>query len=164
MTEQVAAVQRMQDFIAAHLDEEITLADLERAAMFSPWYSYRLFKSLTGLTVSGYIRRLRLARSALKLKNEGCRIVDAAFALGFGSVDGYARIRSYARRLREASGSRRAVRSLRCEISSAEKGFQNDEQHENRLHSNDPQAGAPGSCAARTARGGLLRLLRGGRL
>lgn len=91
MTEQVAAVQRMQDFIAAHLDEEITLADLARAAMFSPWYSYRLFKSLTGLTVSDYIRRLRLARSALKLKNEGCRIVDAAFALGFGSVDGYTR-------------------------------------------------------------------------
>ena len=30
MTEQVAAVQRMQDFIAAHLDEEITLADLAR--------------------------------------------------------------------------------------------------------------------------------------
>ena len=59
--------------------------------MFSPWYSYRLFKSLTGLTVSDYIRRLRLARSALKLKNEGCRIVDAAFALGFGSVDGYTR-------------------------------------------------------------------------
>ena len=91
MTEQVAAVQRMQDFIAAHLDEEITLADLARAAMFLPWYSYRLFKSLTGLTVSDYIRRLRLARSALKLKNEGCRIVDAAFALGFGSVDGYTR-------------------------------------------------------------------------
>ncbi len=91
MTEQIDAVQRMQDFIAVHLDEEITLADLARAAMFSPWHSYRLFKSLTGLTVSDYIRRLRLAHSALRLKNEGCRISDVAFALGFGSVDGYTR-------------------------------------------------------------------------
>lgn len=35
MTEQVAAVQRMQDFIAAHLDEEITLADLARGDVFA---------------------------------------------------------------------------------------------------------------------------------
>lgn len=91
MTEQTAAVQRMQDFIAAHLDEEITPMDLARAAMFSPWHAYRLFKGLTGLTPPDYIRRLRLARSALRLKSEGGRIADAAFALGFGSVDGYTR-------------------------------------------------------------------------
>ena len=82
MTEQVAAVQRMQDFIAAHLDEEITLADLARAAMFSPWYSYRLFKSLTGLTVSDYIRRLRLARSALKLSIKPISMCEPAIAVG----------------------------------------------------------------------------------
>lgn len=91
MTEQIAAVQRMQDFIAEHLEEEITLAELARAAKFSPWHAYRLFKDLTGLTPPDYTRRLRLARSALKLKSEGCRIADVAFALGFGSVDGYTR-------------------------------------------------------------------------
>lgn len=91
INEQILAVQRMQDYIAQHIDEEITMADLSRTALFSPWYSYRIFKTHTGITPSDYIRRLRLSRSAMKLKNEQCRIADVAFEMGFGSVDGYQR-------------------------------------------------------------------------
>ncbi len=91
MNDQILAVQRMQDYIEAHIDEEITMAELSRTALFSPWYSYRIFKAQTGLTPADYIRRLRLSRSALKLKNEACKIADIAFEMGFGSVDGYQR-------------------------------------------------------------------------
>lgn len=38
-----------------------------------------------------YIRRLRLAKAALQIKNEHIRMIDAAFDLGFGSVDGVTR-------------------------------------------------------------------------
>ena len=91
MNEQILAVQRMQDYIAAHTDEEITMADLAKESLFSPWYSYRIFRTYTGITPSDYIRRLRLSKSAMKLKNEQCRIADVAFEMGFGSVDGYQR-------------------------------------------------------------------------
>lgn len=91
MREHTMAVQRMQDYIEAHLEEEITLADLAKESLFSPWYSYRLFHAMTGLTPTGYIRKLRLSKSARQLKNTDCRIADVAFALGFGSVDGYQR-------------------------------------------------------------------------
>lgn len=91
MNEQILAVQRMQDYIAAHTDEEITMADLAKVSLFSPWYSYRIFRTYTGITPSDYIRRLRLSKSAMKLKNEQCRIADVAFEMGFGSVDGYQR-------------------------------------------------------------------------
>lgn len=90
MTEHVLAVQRMQDYINAHLSESITLGDLARASLFSPWHAHRLFLKETGLTPAEYIRRLRLSRSAMKLK-DGCRVTDAACDLGFGSVDGYQR-------------------------------------------------------------------------
>lgn len=90
MKEQIEAVQRMQEYIDAHLPEEITLADLAAASCYSPWHAYRLFREYTGLTPAEYIRRLRLSRSALRLK-EGSRVIDAAFDLGFGSVDGYQR-------------------------------------------------------------------------
>ena len=91
MKEQALAVQRMQDYIEANLDQEIAMADLAKASLFSPWYSYRLFKAYTGITPTEYIRRLRLSKSALKLKSGDCRIIDVAFELGFGSVDGYQR-------------------------------------------------------------------------
>lgn len=91
MQEQIEAVQRMQDYIGEHLTENITLAELSRVSLFSPWYSYRLFTQQVGITPADYIRRMRLSRSALKLRDDLCRIADVAFEMGFGSVDGYQR-------------------------------------------------------------------------
>ena len=50
MKEQVLAVQRMQDYIEQNLSQDIHLSGLARAAMFSPWYSYRLFREYLELT------------------------------------------------------------------------------------------------------------------
>ena len=43
MDEHIEAVQRMQDYIKANLDNNITTADLAKVSRYSPWYSYRLF-------------------------------------------------------------------------------------------------------------------------
>ena len=91
MKEQTLAVQRVQDYIETHLEPELTLSDLARVSLFSPWHSYRLFRACLGMTPAEYVRRLRLSRSAVRLKQENCRIIDVAFELGFGSVDGYTR-------------------------------------------------------------------------
>lgn len=50
MQEQMKAVQRMQEYIEEHLDEEITLANLSEVSLFSSWHSYRLFKNYLGMT------------------------------------------------------------------------------------------------------------------
>ena len=91
MKEQIMAVQRMQDYIEAHLEETIGLSDLADVSLFSPWHSHRLFQEQTGFTPASYIRRLRLAKAALRLKKENVHIIDVAFDLGFGSVDGFTR-------------------------------------------------------------------------
>ena len=91
MTEQILAVQKMQDYIETHLTEDITLAALADICNFSPWYAHRLFREYTGYAPAEYIRRMRLAKSALRLKAEHTKIIDLAFDLGFASVDGYTR-------------------------------------------------------------------------
>ena len=91
MTEQILAVQKMQDYIETHLTEDITLATLADICSFSPWYAHRLFRDHTGFAPAEYVRRMRLAKSALRLKTEHARIIDVAFDLGFASVDGYTR-------------------------------------------------------------------------
>ena len=88
---QIEAVQRMQDYIAGHLDEEISLGALAACSLYSPWYSYRLFVRHVGMTPSDYIRRFRLSRSALRLRDGKVKVVDVAFEMGFKSVDGYQR-------------------------------------------------------------------------
>lgn len=91
MEEHIEAVQRMQDYIAAHWDAEITMADLAHVSRYSPWYSYRLFVNLLHMTPAVYIRRLRLSKSALRLRDERGKILEVALESGFESVDGYQR-------------------------------------------------------------------------
>lgn len=91
MEEHIEAVQRMQDYIQLNLDKDITMAELSMVSKYSPWYSYRLFVKLLDMTPAVYIRRLRLSKSALRLRDEKIRIVDVALDAGFGSVDGYQR-------------------------------------------------------------------------
>ncbi len=91
MDEKILAVQRMQDYIEENLNEEITLSKLSGISLFSPWYSYRIFKECTNLTISDYIRKLRLSKSALKLRDENIKIIDIAYEMNFKSVDGYQR-------------------------------------------------------------------------
>ena len=91
MDEHIEAVQRMQDYIEANLDKNITMADLAKVSRYSPWYSYRLFTDLLHMTPAVYIRRLRLSKSALRLRDEKVKIIDVALDSGFESVDGYQR-------------------------------------------------------------------------
>ncbi len=91
MNEQMEAVQRMQEYIEGHLEEELTLTQLSEVSLYSPWHSYRLLKNYLGATPAEYIRKLRLTRSAMRLKQEQCLVSDVAYECGFGSVDGYTR-------------------------------------------------------------------------
>ncbi|GMQ62080.1 helix-turn-helix transcriptional regulator [Vallitalea maricola] len=91
MEEQISAVRCMQDYIENHLSENISLSELASVSHFSPWHSYRLFTQFLSTTPADYIRRLRLSKSALKLRDENCKIIEVALEFGFGSVDGYQR-------------------------------------------------------------------------
>lgn len=91
MQEQIEAVQRMQDYIREHLCEDISLAQLAKASLFSPWHARRLFLEYTGLTPAEYIRKLRLKETALRLRDKNEKVVDVALEYGFKSVDGYQR-------------------------------------------------------------------------
>ena len=91
MTEQILAVQRMQDFIEKHRTEEISLSGLSSASLFSPWYSYRLFRETLGLTPAEYLRKYRLTQAAKELRSGEVRVIDAAYNAGFSNVDTFTR-------------------------------------------------------------------------
>lgn len=91
MKQQIMAVQRMQDYIQGNMEREISLSDLARAALFSPWYSYRLFRDQLDLTPTEYIRKYRLSLAARRLREGGERVIDVAFDLGFANVDTFTR-------------------------------------------------------------------------
>lgn len=85
------AVRRMQEFIEDHLGEPVTLADLARAARYSPFHSARIFKEVTGRTPFEYLRLRRLSAAAVELSREQKRVVDVAFDFVFDSHEGFTR-------------------------------------------------------------------------
>ena len=92
MWEKINAVQRMQDYIHQHLDENITLDDICRAAKYSKWHSFRMFKEIFGKTPFEYIRALRLTNAARNIRaNSGDNILDVALNTGFSSHEGFSK-------------------------------------------------------------------------
>lgn len=71
------------------------LSDLAAEARLSPYHFLRCFEAVTGETPHQYLRRLRLRRAAMLLKEESARvptrILDIALDCGFGDVSNFNR-------------------------------------------------------------------------
>jgi AraC family transcriptional regulator len=91
MEERIKAVQKMQNYIEEHTLEEITIDDLARLTNYSPVHVRRLFLEWTKLSPSDYIRRLKLTKAALMLRDESRKVIDVVTQFEFGSVDGFQR-------------------------------------------------------------------------
>ena len=89
--EQINAVQKMQNYIEAHLEEPITLHALAEAADYSPWHCARIFKELTGKTPFEYIRMYRLSKAAMELRDNDLKVVEVAMDFMFDSHEGFTR-------------------------------------------------------------------------
>lgn len=89
--ENVLAVQRMQDYIENHKQEEITLYQLAKESGYSPWYATKMFKQYLDKSPFEYIRALKLSEAALKIRDEEVKILDIALDFQFDSHEGFTR-------------------------------------------------------------------------
>ena len=89
--DKIDAVQRMQNYIEAHWDEDITMELLSAAAGYSRWHALRVFKELTGKTPLEFARAVRLTKSAAKLRDTTEKVSDVALDVGYDSHDGFTR-------------------------------------------------------------------------
>lgn len=84
-------VEHMLGYIENNLQKKITLNDLAKAIGYSQWHTSRIFTEYTGMNPFQYIRKMRLEKAALMLRNEKCKIVDVAFDFVFDSHEGFTR-------------------------------------------------------------------------
>jgi AraC family transcriptional regulator len=74
-----------------NLDGELSLADIARAAHFSPYHFHRIFTGMTGEPVMAYLRRLRLARAAHRLAYGTKPVTEVALEAGFDAPEAFTR-------------------------------------------------------------------------
>ena len=75
-----------KEFVQAHADEELTLAQVAQHAHVSSFYFCKLFKKTTGMTFSEYVARVRIEKAKKLLLDPLARISEIVYAAGFGSI------------------------------------------------------------------------------
>lgn len=84
-------IQRGIDFVEEHLDAQLDLRDVSKAAGVSHWHFQRTFKALTGETLAGYVRARRLGNALTALLETDQRILDISLEAGFDSQEAFTR-------------------------------------------------------------------------
>jgi len=91
--EYVARINRVMDYIEGHLTEELSLEVLAKVACFSSFHFHRIFAAMTGETLNGFVRRLRIEKAAGQLlANPGKSVTEVALDCGFSGSSVFARV------------------------------------------------------------------------
>ena len=91
-SEYTARINRVRDYIDAHLFEEMSLEELAGVACFSRYHFHRIFAAMAGETLGRYVARLRVERAAsILLGNPSASITEVALDCAFGSSAAFAR-------------------------------------------------------------------------
>ena len=90
-TDYLWMVQKLQEYIEEHLQDQVTLRQLANVSGYSPWQLNRIFKEATGKSPYEYMRLRRLTQAALVLRDENKRVLDVALDYVFDSQEGFTR-------------------------------------------------------------------------
>lgn len=101
-------LRRIEEHVAAHLADDIRIADLARLVGLSAGHLHRAFRDTTGLTPLEFINRRRVERAAAILASEGPTVAEVALRVGFLSPTHFTRT---FRRITGRSPSPRRARS-----------------------------------------------------
>ena len=84
-------VTRVLVYIQGNLDRELSLEELAGVAYFSPFHFHRIFRGMLGESVKEHVRRLRLERAALRLRNTSRSVLEVALEAGYESHEAFSR-------------------------------------------------------------------------
>jgi AraC family transcriptional regulator len=78
-------LKRVVEYVAGHLDEKVTLADMAAAARLSRMHFAALFFRATALTPHQYLLKQRISAAQEMLRTTDKSIVDIALSVGFST-------------------------------------------------------------------------------
>lgn len=79
------------NYIEENITEEITMKNIAKKVLMSPFYFQKGFATLCGFTVGEYIRQRRLTLSGRELVSIDEKIIDIALKYGYTSPDSFTR-------------------------------------------------------------------------
>lgn len=84
-------IDRAKSWLALHYEETFDLQRLSKDIGVSPCYLSRTFSAEEGITISQYIRRLRVEKAAELLLSGGFTVSEAAIEVGYQSLSHFSK-------------------------------------------------------------------------
>lgn len=85
------AILRARNYIHSNLDEPLPLGTIAKQAGLSESHFCRVFKEITGMTLTDYVTRARIAWARKELLRPATRVSEIAFQVGFQSLSQFNR-------------------------------------------------------------------------
>ena len=85
-------VDEMKRLLELDLENPFSLEDLGKKIGCSPFYLSRTFSQETGMTMSQYLRSLRMEKAAELLRSGKYNVTEAALAVGYNSLSHFSKV------------------------------------------------------------------------
>jgi len=87
-----ARFRRVLEYIDVNLDNDLTVTQLSRVAVFSKYHFHRQFSEFFGIGVYQYVQLRRLKRASYMLAFRSCsQVIDIALSSGYEGPESFAR-------------------------------------------------------------------------
>jgi AraC family transcriptional regulator len=86
----LVTIEQAKQYLCENLASDISLYELARHCLVSPFHFNRLFKKATGYTPHQYLSNIRLKHGEMLLKNGTAPVSDISLQCGFSSVEYFA--------------------------------------------------------------------------
>ena len=87
----IARVAKAKAILKQHVDEPFDLQRLAAEVGCSPFYLSRTFSSTMGMTISQYVRKLRIETAAELIVSGQCNVSEAAVEVGYQSLSHFSK-------------------------------------------------------------------------
>jgi len=87
----MARVAKAKAYLKQHVDEPFDLQKLATEVGCSPFYLSRTFSSTTNMTISQYVRKLRIETAADLIITGQCNVSEAAVEVGYQSLSHFSK-------------------------------------------------------------------------
>lgn len=85
-------LEKIQDYVIAHLNQNISLSEMGGIINLSQYHFCRLFKQSTGITPHQYLTQCRIKRAKQLLSKTKLTITEIAFEIGFKNHSSFSRL------------------------------------------------------------------------
>jgi len=90
--EYIKRINKILTFIDENLDADLSLQTISNMAFYSPFHLHRIFKAITNETLSSYVTRKRIERTAMMLMHDKeCSIAEISVKYGFKNDSTFSR-------------------------------------------------------------------------